>query len=42
WTAFAVGNARWLSRLHDVSADDWNMMTGVVTGGLALALAIPA
>ncbi|NSX85422.1 DMT family transporter [Agrobacterium tumefaciens] len=42
WTAFAVGNARWLSRLHDVSADDWNMMTGVVTGGLALAIAIPA
>ncbi|MCZ7448420.1 DMT family transporter [Agrobacterium rhizogenes] len=42
WTAFAVGNARWLSRLHDVSADDWNMMTGVVTGGLALLLAIPA
>lgn len=42
WTAFAVGNARWLSRLHDVSADDWNMMTGVVTGALALALAIPA
>ncbi|MFK3780973.1 DMT family transporter [Agrobacterium sp. NPDC089420] len=42
WTAFAVGNARWLARLHDVSADDWNMMTGVVTGGLALALAIPA
>lgn len=42
WTAFAVGNARWLSRLHDVSADDWNMMTGVVTGALALVLAIPA
>lgn len=42
WTAFAVGNARWLSRLKDVSADDWNMMTGVVTGALALALAIPA
>ncbi|TRB02835.1 MULTISPECIES: DMT family transporter [Rhizobium/Agrobacterium group] len=42
WTAFAVGNARWLSRLHHVSADDWNMMTGVVTGGLALLLAIPA
>lgn len=42
WTAFAVGNARWLSHLHDVSADDWNMMTGVVTGALALALAIPA
>lgn len=42
WTAFAVGNARWLTRLHDVSADEWNLMTGVVTGGLALTLAIPA
>ncbi len=42
WTAFAVGNARWLTRLHDVSADEWNLMTGVVTGGLALLLAIPA
>ncbi len=42
WTAFAVGNARWLTRLHHVSADEWNLMTGVVTGGLALLLAIPA
>lgn len=42
WTAFAVGNARWLTRLHDVSADEWNLMTGVVTGALALLLAIPA
>ncbi|MET0171364.1 MAG: DMT family transporter, partial [Agrobacterium vaccinii] len=38
WTAFAVGNARWLTRLHAVSADEWNLMTGVVTGGLALLL----
>ena len=42
WTAFAIGNARWLMRLHDVSADEWNLMTGVVTGALALLLAIPA
>ena len=42
WTAFAVGNARWLTRLHDVSADEWNLMTGVVTGGLALVVAVPA
>jgi len=42
WTAFAVGNARWLVRLHAVSADEWNLMTGVVTGGIALVLAVPA
>ncbi len=42
WTAFAIGNARCLTRLHDVSADEWNLMTGVVTGGLALLLVIPA
>ncbi|NTJ42314.1 DMT family transporter [Agrobacterium larrymoorei] len=42
WTAFAVGNARWLARLHHVTADEWNLMTGVVTGGLAVLLAIPA
>lgn len=42
WTAFAVGNARWLTRLDNVSADEWNLMTGVVTGALALLLAIPA
>lgn len=42
WTAFAVCNARWLVRLHAVSADEWNLMTGVVTGGIALVLAVPA
>lgn len=42
WTAFAVGNARWLTKLHHVSADEWNLMTGVVTGALALVLVIPA
>ncbi|MGV1904973.1 DMT family transporter [Agrobacterium cavarae] len=42
WTAFAVGNARWLVRLHAVSADEWNLLTGVVTGGIALVLAVPA
>jgi len=41
WTAYAVINARWLARLHHVSAHDWNLLTGVVTGALALLL-VPA
>jgi len=38
WTAYAVVNARWLARLDHVSAHDWNLLTGVVTGALALLL----
>jgi drug/metabolite transporter (DMT)-like permease len=41
WTAYAVYNARWLGRLDHVSAHDWNLLTGVVTGALALLL-VPA
>jgi drug/metabolite transporter (DMT)-like permease len=41
WTAYAVINARWLARLDHVSAHDWNLLTGVVTGALALLL-VPA
>jgi len=41
WTGFAVGNRSWLGRLGDVSAHDWNLMIGVVTGAQALLL-IPA
>ncbi|WP_369060537.1 DMT family transporter [Caulobacter sp. 73W] len=41
WTIFAVGNSRWLARLDGVSAQDWNLLTGVVTGALAIML-IPA
>lgn len=42
WSAYAVGNSRWMARLPQVSAHDWSLLTGVVTGGLALALAVPA
>lgn len=42
WTAFAVGNARWLNKLPHLSSDEWNLMTGVVTGVLALLLCILA
>lgn len=38
WTWYAVSNSRWLAHLHDVSAHDWSLLTGVVTGALALAL----
>ena len=42
WSAYAVGNSRWMARLPRVSAHDWSLLTGVVTGGFALLLAIPA
>lgn len=38
WAAYAVGNSRCLARLDHVSAYDWNLLTGVVTGAQALAL----
>jgi drug/metabolite transporter (DMT)-like permease len=38
WTAYAVGNSRWLARLDHVSAHDWNLLVGVVTGAESLAL----
>jgi len=45
WTAYAVGNARCLKRLEHISAHDWNLLTGIVTGAqsvilIALALAL--
>lgn len=42
WTAYAVVNSRWLARLHDISSHDWSLLTGLVTGALALLLAVPA
>ena len=42
WTAYAVGNSRWLARLEHVSAQDWSLLTGVVTGLEAVVLAVPA
>ncbi|WP_132387501.1 DMT family transporter [Novosphingobium sp. PhB165] len=38
WSAFAVGNSRWLTRLDAVSAHDWNLLIGVVTGLQSLLL----
>jgi drug/metabolite transporter (DMT)-like permease len=42
WTLYAVGNSRALARLDGVSAHDWSLLVGVVTGAQALLLAIPA
>lgn len=42
WTAYAVGNARWLAQLPQVSEHDWNLLNGVVTGAISLLLVLPA
>ena len=42
WTAYVVANSRWLGKLHAVSAHEWSLLTGVVTGAMALVLAVPA
>lgn len=41
WTVYAVHNSRWLGRLHGVTASEWSLLTGVVTGAEALVL-VPA
>ena len=38
WTVYAVGNSRWLARLGQVSAHEWNLLMGVVTGAQTLVL----
>lgn len=38
WTAYAVGNSRCLARLERVSAHDWSLLTGLVTGAQVVAL----
>lgn len=42
WTTFAVSNSRWLGRLERVSAHDWSLLIGIVTGAQALILIPPA
>lgn len=42
WTVFAVHNSRWLARIEGISSHEWNLLVGVVTGVMALALAVPA
>lgn len=38
WTAFAVWNSRWLTRMPSMSPQDWNLLTGIVTGAQSLLL----
>lgn len=38
WTAYAVGNARALKHLTHLSAHDWSLLIGIVTGLQCLAL----
>lgn len=38
WTWFAVHNGRHVKRLRAVSTHDWNLLTGLMTGALALLL----
>lgn len=38
WSAFAVGNSRWLARLEHVTGHQWNLLIGVMTGAQALLL----
>jgi drug/metabolite transporter (DMT)-like permease len=38
WSIYAIGNSRWLARLPHISAHDWALLTGVVTGAQAVVL----
>lgn len=38
WTAYAVGNSRWMTRMTTVSSHDWSLLIGVVTGAMSLCL----
>jgi drug/metabolite transporter (DMT)-like permease len=38
WTLYAVGNRHWLAKLGGVSAQDWNLLTGIATGAQSLVL----
>ncbi|PZQ57454.1 MAG: EamA family transporter [Novosphingobium pentaromativorans] len=38
WATFAIINSRWLVRLQDVSAHEWSLLLGIVTGFQAVLL----
>ncbi len=42
WAVYAVLNARAMTRLPEVSSQDWSLLLGVVTAAECLVLAVPA
>ncbi|MDQ7994776.1 MAG: DMT family transporter [Luteibacter sp.] len=38
WSAYSIGNARWLTRRHDLGSHEWSLLTGLMTGALSLLL----
>ncbi|MDP5280368.1 DMT family transporter [Sphingomonas sp. DG1-23] len=38
WSIYAINNSRWLVRLDHVTAHDWNLLIGIVTGAQSLVL----
>lgn len=42
WTVYAVWNARKLEATRHINSHEWSLLTGLVTGGLSLGLAVPA
>ena len=42
WTVYAVCNARYLRKHPQFTSREWSLLTGVATGALSLALAVPA
>lgn len=42
WTVYAVWNARKLETTRHINSHEWSLLTGLVTGGLALLLVVPA
>ena len=42
WTVYAVCNARYLRKHPQFTSREWSLLTGIATGALSLALAVPA
>jgi drug/metabolite transporter (DMT)-like permease len=42
WAAYAVGNARAMARVPDISSQDWSLLLGVATAAQCVVLAAPA